>query len=64
MHWADFRPFEKVLIFVLGLWYTLGWFVAFRLPEPHLFMAIPVLLIGATLGILSATSWVLRRLGH
>lgn len=64
MRWRDFRLWEKVAIVVLGLWFTLGWFVAGLFPNPRLFMDAPYLVIFGTISLLTVIGWVLRRLGH
>lgn len=68
MRWADFRPWEKVAIVVVGLWVTLGWYVALHFPNPGQVWAMPfvVLLAAGALiwALLTITAWVLRRLGH
>jgi hypothetical protein len=68
MRWADFRPWEKVAIVVIGLWFTLGWFVALLFPNPIQAWALPfevMLAAGALIwALLTVTAWVLRKLGH
>lgn len=54
----------KALVIFVVLWLVIAPFFAFRSRDPILFFNAPWLIVFGLMVVLSALTWILKRLGH